>query len=48
MIFEELNRRGKEKKGPAQETVELVCRKALVNKKGLHFIDEDAVEKANT
>lgn len=27
--------------------MQLVCKKSLVNKKGLHFVDDEAIQKMN-
>ena len=48
ILFEELNRKSKDKKPNTEEIIQLLCKKSLVNKKGLHFIDEESIESMNS
>lgn len=47
MIFEEVSKLLNEKKGISTDTSMEMIKRSLVNGKGLHFIDEPALENLN-
>jgi hypothetical protein len=42
-VFEEVTKASKDKKASMDEVKNLVMKRSLATKKGLHFVDEDSI-----